>query len=402
MKSRWALRLSHHLKNLTPSTKAIKIISKTTQLMPPLLLCWLISTLHTYHQKNMSPPNIEETTSYTFPEEGAPHEGTWLQWPHQYQYGIKFRDQLDPTWVALTKALVSSETVHLIAYNQTEQNRITELLKAESVDLSRVDFHRYPTDDFWVRDNGPIYVYDQEGQLVIQDWGFNGWGNKADHAHCNDIPTQIGKAQNRPVLHLNALMVNEGGSVELDGQGTLMACKSSILNPNRNPGMTQAAAELIFKQYLGASHFIWLEGQSGLEITDQHIDGFARFGHATTIVTMSREDLLTYDVLPADIDRLYAAKNKAGTPYQFLQLPLTQNNVVTTYGKKLGYKGSYCNYYIANTKVLVPIYQDPNDALALAQIQTLYPNRTVVGIDARNVYAHGGMIHCVTQQQPVE
>jgi agmatine deiminase len=166
--------------------------------------------------------------------------------------------------------------------------------------------------------------------------------------------------------------------------------------------MTQADAEAIFKQYLGATNFVWLDGQAGLEITDQHIDGFARFGNSNTIVTMHRDDLLDFDVQESDINILYAATDKNGQAYDFLKLPLTQNNVVTTYGQELGFKGSYCNYYIANTKVLVPIYNDPNDDTALAILQTLYPNRDVIGIDFRNVYANGGMVHCVTRQQPVE
>ncbi len=194
-------------------------------------------------------------------------------------------------------------------------------------------------------------------------------------------------------------MINEGGSVEIDGQGTIMCCKSSILNKNRNKGMTQEDAERVFTKYYGVTNFIWLDGQAGLEITDQHIDGFARFGDSNTIVTMNNNDLLYYDVKQSDVDKLYAAKNKDGVIYDFLIIPLTQNDVITTYGKNVA-KGSYCNYYIANTKVLVPVYSDPNDTVVLQKIQTLYPNRTVVGIDCRNVYANGGMIHCVTQQQP--
>ena len=352
--------------------------------------------------KEEEPTNMMTEILYTFPEESEPHEGTWLQWPHQYQYGFEFRDDLDPTWIELTRELVTSENVHIIAYDQAEKDRIIGLLMNASVDLTNVDFRIYPNDDFWIRDNGPIYVYDREGNLVIQDWGFNGWGNKTEFENCDKIPTKIGADQNREVIDLNSIMINEGGSVELDGNGSLMACKSSILNGNRNPGMTQSEAENIFKQYLGATNFIWLDGQAGLEITDQHIDGFARFGNSSTIVTMENDDLLEFDVLQSDIDKLYAAKNKDGVPYNFLMLPLTQNNVVTTYGENLGYKGSYCNYYIANTKVIVPTYNDPNDNLALQLLQTLYPNRTVVGIDFRNAYANGGMTHCVTQQQPVE
>ena len=164
--------------------------------------------------------------------------------------------------------------------------------------------------------------------------------------------------------------------------------------------MTQKEAEQIFTKYLGVSNFIWLDGQAGLEITDQHIDGFAKFGNSTTIVTMGLNDLLDFDVKQSDIDTLYAAKNKDGKKFDFLKLPLSQNDVVTTYGKKLGYKGSYVNYYIANTKVLVPTYNDPKDNIALDMLREMYVGREVVGIDFRNVYAEGGMVHCVTQQQP--
>lgn len=346
---------------------------------------------------------------YTMPEESDTHEGTWLQWPHQYQYGTAYRNSLDPTWVAMTQALVTSEKVHIIAYNQTEKDRIITLLNNASVPLTNIDFKIYKTDDVWVRDNGPIYAKDKNGNLVIQDWGFNGWGQKTDDqsglpigfTNCNTIPSKIGTDQRRIVIDINSIMINEGGSVEIDGHGTLMACKSSILNKNRNPSMTQAQAESIFKKYLGATNFIWLDGQAGLELTDQHIDGFARFGNATTIVTMEQNNLLDFDVKQSDIDKLYTAKSKNGIAYTFVKVPLTQNNVKTTSGKNLGYKGSYVNYYIANNKVLVPNYNDPNDAVANGIIQTLYPTRTVVGIDVRNLYGNGGMVHCVTQQQPL-
>ena len=345
---------------------------------------------------------------YTMPEESAPHEGTWLQWPHQYQYGITYRNSLDLTWIAMTKALVTSEKVHIIAYDQTEKNRIIALLNAANVALTNIDFKIYKTDDVWVRDNGPIYVKDKNGNLVIQDWGFNGWGNKTDaqtglliqSANCNLIPSKIALDQDKVIVDINSIMTSEGGSVEMDGNGTLMACKSSILNDNRNPNMTQSQAESIYTKYLGVTNFIWLDGQAGLDITDQHIDGFAIFGDQNTIVTMNQNDLLDYDVKQSDINKIYQAKKKDGTAYVFLKVPLTLNNVVTTSGTNLGYKGSYVNYYIANNKVLVPNYNDPNDVVANGIIQTLYPTRLVIGIDVRNLYQNGGMVHCVTQQQP--
>ncbi len=373
----------------------INIHKMTTKMIFPLLP--LLSFLAACDPK----PNVPVTEIlYTMPEESETHEGTWLQWPHEYQYGLSYRNRIDQTWVDMTQALVSSEKVHLIVYDATEQARVTTMLNNAGVSLANVEFKVFQTDDVWTRDNGPIYVRDKSGNLVIEDWGFNGWGSKAEYDKCNAIPAKVGADQSRTVVDLNSTMINEGGSVEIDGHGTLMACKSSILNNNRNSGMTQAKVEENFTKYLGVTNFIWLDGVAGLEITDMHIDGFARFGNATTIVTMSTNDLLDWQVKQADIDKLNGAKNKSGTAYTFVTLPLSQNNVVTTYGENLGYKGSYVNYYIANTKVLVPNYNDPNDAVANSLIQALYPTRTVVGIDVRNLYANGGMIHCVTQQQP--
>lgn len=337
---------------------------------------------------------------YNMPSEDALHEATWLQWPHHHQYGEEFRDRLDNTWIAITKALIQSEQVNLVVYDEEEKERIISLLEKNNVAKLKIKFFEFQTNDFWARDNGPIYVKDENGKIVIQDWGFNAWGNKAKYSECNKIPALIGTEQNIKVLDLNDVMINEGGAVELDGHGTLLATKSAILNENRNPGMTKVEAEEIFSQYLGVSNFIWLEGKAGLEITDMHIDGFARFVNEKTLVTMSKNDLEEWSVPSDDIKTLYNCKNKNAQNYAITTLPLTKEEVVTEYGKELGYKGSYINYYIANTVVLVPNYKDENDAKANALIQKLYPTRKVIGIDVRNLYANGGMIHCVTQQQP--
>lgn len=343
------------------------------------------------------------------PAETLPHEGTWLQWPHQYEYGVTYRNRLDATWVAMTGALVGSENVHIIAYNSTEQTRITNLLSAAGINLTNVDFNLFQTNDVWVRDNGPLFVRDAGGNLVIEDWGFNGWGEDYNFDLCNPIPTSIATAISTPVLNLNSTMIVEGGSYELDGNGVFLATKSSILTQTnsggafaiRNPGMTQVQAESIFTQYIGATKFIWLDGfLSADDITDAHIDGFAKFADETTLVTMNSADLSYWGLSSTDIATLFAATNANNLAYNFVCLPLTQNDVVTTYGYNLGYKGSYCNYYIANNVVLVPNYNDPNDAAANAIIQGLHPGRTVVGIDCRNLYENGGMVHCVTQQQP--
>ncbi len=345
--------------------------------------------------------------TYTMPDETEQHEGTWLQWPHQYEYGTAYRNSLDATWVAMTLALQANEKVHIIAYNTTEKTRIMNKLTAASVPLTNVDFRIHQTNDVWIRDSGPIFVRNSSGNLAVGDFNFNGWGGKYGYAKCNVIPASVATDITMSSVNLNSIMTLEGGSVEMDANKVLMATRSSIIsqtpaNSVRNVGMTQAQAEAKLTQYLGATKFIWLNGGfSADDVTDMHIDGFVKFAPNNKIVTMSSADLLYWGLTQADVNTLYAATNLANQPYTFVYIPLTQNNVTTQTGVALGFKGSYINYYVANNRVLIPNYSDPNDAVANATIGALYPGRTVVGIDVRNLYENGGMVHCVTQQQPV-
>lgn len=372
--------------------------------MKKILFAYFVSIMLGFACNNGSTPDvirIKPDILYTMPSEEQPHEGTWLQWPHEYQYGVTYRNRLDKTWIDMTKELVSSEKVHLIVYDATEQTRVTTLLTNANVPLTNIDFKIYKTDDVWVRDNGPIYVKDNQGNLIIEDWGFNGWGKKAKYSNCDAIPSKIGTDQNKTVVDLNNILINEGGAIEIDGNRTMMACKSSIINANRNPNLSEIQIEDIFTKYLGITKFVWLDGVPGLEITDMHIDGFARFANKRNIVTMSDQDLEYWQVKQVDINTLkFNNSDDSNSNYTRIELPLTQKEVVTTYGKKLGIKGSYINYYVANTVVLVPNYNDFSDKIANDIIQELYPEKKVIGIDVRNLYANGGMIHCVTQQQP--
>lgn len=342
-----------------------------------------------------------QTAAGYMPDETARHDATWLQWPHRYTYGTAYRDRIEPTWVAMTQALVTSEKVKLIVYDASEQARVRAKLVAAGVPLTNVSFVIRQTDDVWVRDNGPIFVYDGNDQLKITDWGFNGWGEDAPFRKDETVPSSVASTLGMARVDLNDFVV-EGGAIEVDGRGVLMATRSSILEPNRNPGVSQSEMETTLAKQLGVSKFIWLDGANGgsEDITDMHIDGFARFGTPNTIVTMSRTDLRYWGLSAADVDRLYQARDIDEQAYGFVQLPLTSRDVVTAYGYQIGFKGSYVNYYVANTVVLMPEYKDPNDAVAKSILQRLYPGRTVVGVDVRNLYRNGGMIHCVTQQQP--
>jgi len=217
--------------------------------------------------------NLNSYSQYVMPEETAEHEGTWLQWPHHYAYGMFYRNSLDDTWIDMTEALVDNEKVHIVAYNTTEKNRIITLLNNASIPLTNVDFYIHENDDVWIRDNGPMFVYDSNNDLTILDWGFNGWGGDTPYSKCDIIPTALANDLTIPVVDLSA-MVLEGGAIEHDGNGTMMATRSSVTHSSRNPGLTEAQIENYLTSNMGITNFIWLDGVYGSEITDMHIDGF--------------------------------------------------------------------------------------------------------------------------------
>lgn len=344
--------------------------------------------------------SVESMTPFYFPDEHSEHEGTWLQWPHDYEYGEDTQHILEPIWIKMTKSLSLGENIHIVAYNNYEKEHIEELLMEVNVDMDKVDFYIHKTEDVWARDNGPFFVKDDKGQLKILDFDFNGWGEKARYSNDRKLPERISQDIDVEFINVHELVL-EPGALEFDGKGTMMSTRSAVMNVNRNPGLTEAEIEKIFRDYLGIKQFIWLDAVSGMDITDFHIDGFMKFHENNTIVTMDESDLLEFGVPEHDIKTLFDAKDVNGESYEFVYLPQTANNVVLDSGRDIGYKGSYVNYYIANAVVLVPFYNDPNDEVAAKILQDLYSDRKVVGIDVRDLYVNGGMIHCVTQQQPI-
>lgn len=336
-------------------------------------------------------------SSYYFPSEDEKHEGTWLNWPHQYTYGKEYRDEVEAIWIDMVHALHTGEKVHIIAYDEVEKQRIKAILTDEEIDMTRVDFVIAKTDDVWSRDTGPMFVYDENNVLTIADFAFDGWGKKTPYEYDDKIPLAVAKEKGIPIVSISEFVL-EGGSVELDGTGTLMACKSSVVSKNRNPGMTVAQAEDYLRKYLGATHFIWLEGVVDEDITDAHIDGMARFYDDKTLLTVSEDDFfeLYSSILESDYEKLLTAKNAQGESYEIIELPMTSKNV-----KGLAYKGSYLNYYIGNEVILLPIYNDVNDEIAIEILSELYEGKKIVPIDVTTLYQYGGMLHCITQQQPI-
>lgn len=343
-------------------------------------------------------PIEKETSMYHFPHEDQEHEGTWLTWPHEHTYGKAYAQSVEYIWVEMTKALAPDEFVHIIAYDEELQDHITTLLTAEGVDMNKVDFVLAPSDDVWARDTGPMFAYDQEGKKTIIDFGFDGWGKKTPYEKDDAIPQVVAKEKGDPIVDVSAFIL-EGGSVELAEDGTVMATKSSVISKNRNPDMSQEEAETYLKTYMGATNFIWLEGVVDEDITDAHIDGFARFYDKDTILTVPEEDFfdLYEGIQEADYETLLEATNADGDSYDIKEIPLTAENV-----HGVDYRGSYLNFYLGNKVLLLPVYDDANDQVAIETLTQLFPNRRIVPINVVPLYKNGGMIHCITQQEPLD
>lgn len=352
---------------------------------------------------------IDDPSTYLFLSEEVTHEGTWLTWPHKYAYkqtyyfgedgidGEVYVELLEPIWIEITKALHTGETVHIIVYNEEEQNRIANLLQENDVDLMKIDFVIMETDDVWMRDTGPIFTLKDGKELVIANFVFDGYGNAIEpEYYAKDAQIAANIASQKGFGCVDIDMVLEGGSVEVDGNGTLIAAKSSVVGTERNTGMKVKEVETYLKKYYGVTNIIWIEGLKNEDITDGHIDACVKFAEGNKLVTLPHDDFMWYcSETEKDWKTVTNAVNAEGVPYEIVEIPLTE-----TFYEELEDYGCYLNYYVGNEVVLVPIYGDVNDQLAMDIIAELYPTRKVVGINCLNLALFGGMVHCVTQQQP--
>lgn len=338
--------------------------------------------------------NEENTTTFFFPSEEAEHEGTWLTWPHKYadkqayyfgEEGIDgdvYVEMLEPIWVEITKALHTGETVHIIAYNQEEQTRIGKLLKENEVDLDKIDFVIMETDDVWMRDTGPIFTFKNGKELAIANFVFDGYGNAIEPKYyAKDAQIAANIASEKGFECVDIDMVLEGGSVEVDGNGTLIAAKSSVVGTERNTEMSVEEVEKYLKKYYGVTNIIWIEGLKNYDVTDGHIDACVKFAEGNKLVTLPHDDFMWYcSETEEDWEIVKNAVNAEGKPYEIVEIPLTE-----TLYEELDDYGCYLNYYVGNEVVLVPIYNDVNDQVAMDIIAELYPTRKVVGINCLNL-----------------
>ena len=338
---------------------------------------------------------------YRMPAEWEPHASTWLTWPRPD--GISFPDKYEtipPVYAELIRHLVEVEQVNINVWDLDMEAWVRELLLANATPLDRVQFHHFPAYEPWCRDHGPIFLVRDSKALddrAVVDWGYNAWGGKYPPFDLDDaIPQQVAKLRGLPLFSPGIVM--EGGSLEVNGRGTLLTTEACLLDPNRNPRLNKSEIEGYLRAYLGVTNIVWLgEGIVG-DDTDGHIDDITRFVSPTTVVTAVENDPsdLNFEILQENLRRLQELRDQAGRPFRIVELPMP--GVVECEDQRL--PASYANFYIANGLVLVPTYRHANDTRALAILQDEFQDRRVVGIDSTELIWGLGSFHCITQQEP--
>jgi agmatine deiminase len=337
---------------------------------------------------------------YVFPPEWAPHRATWLSWIHKEESWPGKLHTAYPPYIEFIKALTPAERVCInVAFGPLKDAAKAMLLEA-GADLSQIDFFDHPTNDAWCRDHGPAFLINEQAKerKVIVDWGYNAWGDKYPPYDLDDvIPTKVGAALGLPVFHPGIVM--EGGSIEVNGAGTLLTTRACLLNKNRNPLLSQAQIEDYLRSYYGQQHILWLEDGIVGDDTDGHIDDLTRFVNEDTVVTVVEHDTsdANYHILHDNLDALKAMRLSDGRKLNIIELPMPRP--VEYEGQRL--PASYANFYIGNGVVVVPIFQDKADDKALQIMEGCFPGRKVVGINSRDLIWGLGSFHCLSQQEPM-
>ncbi len=337
---------------------------------------------------------------YRMPAEWEPHQSTWLSWPHKAASWPGKLDVIQPIYARFVAELARSEPVQ-INVNDAATEAHARALLADAGATGAIHFHHFPTNDAWCRDHGAIFVV-RDGpsgrDLAATDWGYNAWGDKyPPYDYDNQIPGRMAAYLKVPTF--SGGMILEGGSIDVNGQGLLLTSEQCLLNVNRNPEFSRAKIEQRLRDVFGVQQILWLgEGIVG-DDTDGHIDDIARFVDPDTIVTVVEEDPQddNYAILQENLRRLQLMRGLDGQPLRILSLPMPP--AIVYEDQRL--PASYANFYIANSVVLVPFYNHPNDARAAAVLQRCFPTRQIVGIDCTDIIWGLGAWHCLSQQVPL-
>ena len=337
-------------------------------------------------------------TGFHFPAEWAKHTATWLSWPHKEASWPGKLPLIYPKYCEFIKVVSEGEIVRInVADEQMEAFAKQQLIVA-GVDLSRIEFFYFPTNDAWCRDHGPAFLVNYNTkEKVIVDWNYNAWGDNYPPFNLDDIiPTRISECFDLPLYEPGIVM--EGGSVDFNGAGTLLTTTACLLNKNRNPHLNQEQIEGYLRNYYGAEQILWLGDGIVGDDTDGHIDDITRFVNEDTVVTVVEENKNddNYHLLQENLEALKTMRLLNGKQLNVVELPMP--DAVTHDDTRL--PASYANFYIANSAVVVPTYRSVNDDKALQIIQQYFPDREVVGIDSTDIIWGLGSFHCLSQQEP--
>lgn len=331
------------------------------------------------------------------PAEWEPHGAVMLSWPHKDTDWAPVLDEAIDCFVEIAKAIAREETLIVVAPDVEEPRRVLDCEKLPN----RILYLTVPTNDTWARDFGPITV-ERDGNPVICDFKFNGWGlkfpadkdNLITRAMCN-----TGLLRGRYSNELSFVL--EGGSIESDGQGTLMTTSQCLLSPNRNGAMSRDEIEEYLKSRFGLDRVLWLDyGALEGDDTDSHIDTLARLAPNDTILYVGTDDVTDshYDELNKMKLQLQSFVTASGQPYNLIELPLP-DAVYDEEGNRL--PATYANFLIMNHSILIPVYRQPQkDELAAQIIKIAFPDHQVVKIDCSVLIKQHGSLHCVTMQVP--
>jgi len=345
-------------------------------------------------------PGSPAALGYRMPAEWARHRGTWLSWPHREESWPGKFEPVPAVFAEIVRHLAPHEEVHINVRDRAFEQDVRTVLGAAGVPTGNVFFHHHPTNDAWCRDHGPCFIQRQGPggtEEAIVDWGYNAWGGKYPPFDDDDIiPTRVAGEFDLPAFHPGIVM--EGGSLDLNGQGTLLTTESCLLNPNRNPGLARGEIEQYLRDYLGVTNILWLgDGIEG-DDTDGHVDDLTRFVDETTVVTVVENDPADPNCHPLreNLERLKAMTDQDGRPLNVVTLPMPP--AMYQDGQRL--PASYANFYIANGIVLLPAYHPPTDEIARETLQQYFPTREVIPLDSTDLVWGLGSFHCVTQQWP--
>lgn len=329
---------------------------------------------------------------FVMPAEWGLHEATWTCWPFDDDMWFGYLNKVRDEFAELVKTIAKFEPVHLLVRDKEAKESAIKKIN----NLNNISIHEIPLDDIWFRDNGPIFVKNQNNVSFVK-WEFNSWGQKYNWELDNLAPFYVSQFLNMNYFQSDIIM--EGGSLEVNGNGIALTTKQCLLSKMRNPNLSEKEIESNLKNYLGIEKVIWLNNGLEGDHTDGHIDTIVRFVDEKTIVYSLTDDKHdpNYNTMMENFEILQSATDLNGKPFTLIPLVLPKNRMDIA-GKRL--PCTYANFYIGNEFVVVPTYHDPNDAIALKTLEKLFHNRKIIGLSSQEIIKGGGSFHCVTQQQP--